>query len=517
MKMLKKATGMVIASMLMLSVVLTGCGNKATSEQTPGGTEPVQTQTETQTATPTPVAEVKPLDPVELNWLAVGTENEAQKKVFDKVNAMIKEKINATIKFTQFDWGTFPEKLRLMIASSEKFDMCFTSSWLNYYAPNVANGAFLPLNALLDEYAPKLKASVPESIWNAAKVKGEIYGVINYQISVAVPGFWIRKDLADKYSFDTTQIKKFADIEPFFKAVKEGEDGIAPLAVQGNQPLFNNVAGGYDLEAIAGGIAAIKTTDSTLKVVNKFTTPEYLEFATLVRDWNQKGYIRKDAISIKDTGPDMKAGKYAAGMEGVVKPGAAGERKANIGYDVYEAAIHEPQLQTDSILGTLTAISVTSDNPERAMMALELMNTDKDIYNTFIFGTENEDYTKVGPNRVELIPNAPYQYGMAWMMGSNFNAYLTPGQDDNVWEETKKINASATPSPILGFTLDQAPIQAEWAQCQSVVDEMQAAFDTGTLDPKTDLQNFITKLEAAGSQKIVDEIQRQIDAWSKTK
>ncbi|KRE92071.1 hypothetical protein ASG89_34005 [Paenibacillus sp. Soil766] len=77
----------------------------------------------------------------------------------------------------------------------------------NNYAQNVGKGAFLPLDDLLAKYAPQSFASVPKNFWEAAKVKGKIYGFINQQISARTPAVSISIDLADLYKFDINSIE----------------------------------------------------------------------------------------------------------------------------------------------------------------------------------------------------------------------------------------------------------------------------------------------------------------------
>lgn len=150
-------------------------------------------------------------------------------------------------------------------------------------------------------------------------------------------------------------------------------------------------------------------------------------------------------------------------------------------------------------------------------MMIELMNTDVELYNLMVFGIEGKHYKKAGDNRVELIPDAGYYPNKAWSFGNQFNAYLQPGQDDDVWEKTIELNNSAKPSRILGFIFDQEPVKAEIAQTMSVVDEFTPALWTGSVSPDKYLQEFLEKLKVAGADKIIEEKQRQLDAWLKTK
>ena len=72
-------------------------------------------------------------------------------------------------------------------------------------------------------------------------------------------------------------------------------------------------------------------------------------------------------------------------------------------------------------------------------------------------------------------------------------------------------------SPILGFAFNPEPVKTEIAQCQAVSKEYMPILGTGSADLATKLPEFLDKLNKAGSEKIVAEIQKQIDAWKATK
>ena len=50
-----------------------------------------------------------------------------------------------------------------------------------------------------------------------------------------------------------------------------------------------------------------------------------------------------------------------------------------------------------------------------------------------------------------------------------------------------------------------------------MLDEYRCGLEWGVLDPDTALPEFRAKLKAAGIDKVVEEKQRQLDAWLETK
>ena len=55
------------------------------------------------------------------------------------------------------------------------------------------------------------------------------------------------------------------------------------------------------------------------------------------------------------------------------------------------------------------------------------------------------------------------------------------------------------------------------ASVSAVKAEYELALDSGSMDPDKYMPEFLEKLENAGAQKIIDEVQRQVDEWKKTK
>jgi len=459
------------------------------------------------------------LKPVKLTWYYPGSypQND-QEAVFEAVNEGVKEAINATVDFKATGWGDYDQKMQVTIASGEPFDLCFTANWMNNYHQNVSKGAFLPLDDLLTEYAPNLWGSVPEKIWRATKVDGEIYGIINYQISAMTNGVSFKKELVDKYKFEYQDVDSLEDFEPFMEALKKYEPSIIPIDVHNHSGYMLGLVNAYLGFDEIGGRAipgVIQDNNPALEVVNQFKTEAFKDWLNLMRSWAEKGYIREDALTVTDSNPEKTAGKFGIMYEGNLKPGVEAEFQARHGYPVYSIPISESVLYTSSIISTMHAISITSNNPERAMMFMELMNTDKVLYNTLTFGIEDKHYKKTGPNRIELIPDTGYNPGTAWMHASTFNAYLIPGQSDDVWERTKEINENATPSVLLGFSFNPVPVQSEIAQCSSVVKEYLPALECGQVDIDRVLPDFLNKLDKAGADTIIAEMQKQIDAWKK--
>lgn len=338
-------------------------------------------QTADTTATPasseTP-ASTQELPAVELIWYYPEAKAQADlNAVNDEVNKIAKARINATVKLMPVDFGGYEQKLNTVVAANDAVDIIWTSSWLFNYVQNQGKGAFLPLDDLLANQGKTLYDSIDKKFWEDMKIGGNIYGVPNYQISAQNPGIYVQERFIDKYNFDVGTVKKIEDIEPLLQQIKDGDAaaGIVPfgLAKGVYDEIYNNY---FAIDSTAFG--SVHLNDSEHKVVSRYFTPEYKQYLDLMRSWYTKGYINTDAATMKDTVEIVSRGNSAVIYDFTGKPGGEIEfQNINGGQPVVFIPLAKPYFT--GATSTLNAISSTSKNPERAMMFLQLINTDKDI------------------------------------------------------------------------------------------------------------------------------------------
>ncbi|QJD86847.1 ABC transporter substrate-binding protein [Cohnella herbarum] len=526
-------TNKVLSVVSALAIVLAGCGtNHSNNTASPSAkqSEGSATQPEASSSQPAKETPQETLDPVELTYYFPGSPQKDLQTVEDALNKLVQPKINATVRLKLIDWGAYEEKMKVMMGSGDPYDLAWTAAGTNNYFQNVANGAYAPLDELIDQYAPDTKNGIPDMFWDAVRVKGKVYGVPVFQQSTAGYGYIIQKAVADKYNLDWKSVTKLSDLTPFLETVKKNEPNLIPWEYsQGGDP-FLTAPPMFGLETLGDA----KTPGDLYlndggKVINQYETPEFKEYITMMRDWFSKGYMRKDAATLKETSADRKAGKNAlqigqididtlafeqAGME-------ASGRMSQFNKDnhSYDLQFVKPLLTTDKAAATITAISANSPNKERAMMLLNLLNTDKEIYNTIVWGVEGKHYTKVAENRIETNPDGGYQTFAPWEFGNMKLSYLFEGDPKggevdnkftNMWVD---LNENATPSNALGFVFDFTPVKTEKANVDAVIDELYFALASGSIDPDKYLPQFLDKLKRAGSDTIIAEKQKQLDTW----
>ena len=461
------------------------------------------------------------LIPVTYTYAGRGVPQDLQ-LVQDAMNEIINARIGVDLTLEPIDFGAYNDKMQLRLAAGEECDVIFTAPWINSYANNVANGALMPLGDLLVDHAPGLWDSMPPTTWNAAKINGVIYGVINQQIFPKPWGVHVRTDLLEKYDFSLDGVERWEDMEPFLEAVRDGE-GITPVYGDDGAlgtSMWRDQYYGYD--PLDDGIAfiGVRADDAAMTVVNFLETAEFKESADLSKKWVDKGFFPLEATTADEARAQFKAGLFAMGYH-VEKPGNDVESEALLGFPFTIKNLTDPLiLDTAGATATMNAICSTSQHPEAAMQVLDLINTDAEIYNLLSRGIEGTHWVWADEaNQVMEFPEgvtadtSAYAPNTDWMFGNQFNAYYRDAAQVGAWEATKVMNDTAFPSVALGFVVDREPIKTEIAQTKAVWDELVKPILNGWVAFDDAAPEAIEKLNEAGAQVIIDEVQQQLIDW----
>lgn len=459
------------------------------------------------------------LAPYTIKWYLMGSYQPDVKLVQDAINEITVPAINAKLELYFIDAGSYDEKMRVSLASGDEIDLCFTSNFANDYLSNVAKNAFQPISMdTLERLAPRMMEAIPAVAWEASTVGGQQYGMQIERVMANTPGILLMKEYVDKYQFDTASVKSIADFAPLYEQIAANDPGISPIDINAGSGIYAYSMNLHGMEIISGSNpGGILIGEENPKVVNLFETQEMRTFLHMLRDWYNKGFIRKDAATVTDVTAEFAAHKIASRLA-TSNPDTIANQ-ANVfnvqPEDLVMVELTPPYMSTNTVLGGLNAIARTSKDPERCIMFYDMMYDREDtrIVNLINYGIEGVHYNKVDENTVERIKGAGYYFGMGWQLGSLFNCYKESVTQPNwIPAGPDKMN-SAVASAILGFNFDPEPVKVELAHCRSVFEEYIPALFTGSVEVDEYLDAFIDKLRTAGSEKIVQEMNNQLDAW----
>ena len=441
---------------------------------------------------------------VNLDWYFTGIPQKDLQTVNEEVNEYIKEKYDVTVTLNQIDWGEYDQKMSALVNAGEDFDIAFTASWLQgfNYLNNARKGALLDMTDYLANENSQLKDTIYENFWKGATIDGQIYGVPAQKEIAATEYFVYNKELIDKYDIPYEEIKTYSDLEPWLQQIKEKE-GITPWYVAEG---FENP---YKFDKL-GGTVGIDLEEDANSIVNYYFEDAYVERITKMREFMEAGYINEDASLAKQT--DI-VGKEWFVTSTVMGPLDTAGVKDIVKKEVVVSPMVESVVTNASAMGGGAVIGANTKHPEEAMKLLEAVNTDPILMNLLAYGIEGVHYEKTGDDTIKWL-DAHAQYTVPfYMFGNYFNLYHQEGAQTDEWDILKAYNESAEPSPALGFNFDTKSVTTEIASLTNVEQEFKALINTGSVDIEENLDNMKKKMDAAGLDRVIEEMQSQYDSW----
>ena len=257
---------------------------------------------------------------------------------------------------------------------------------------------------------------------------------------------------------------------------------------------------------------AVYMDSEDYKVVNILETPELKETLKTVRKYYQAGYVSPEVATTSSADDLYKSGNWFVDRA-ATQPFADNQWSASLGYPIVSTPATESIIYNWSVMGSMQAISANSKYPEKAMEFLNLLNTDPVLRNMVDSGIEGVHYEKVGDNVMKNLENSKNYDMPTFALGNVLLTYLNEGDPENKCDEFKKFNEAGVNAPLLGFNFDTSKVATELASVQNVKEEYWGALMTGTVDSEEYLPKANEKFKAAGLDKIIEEVQRQVDEW----
>lgn len=448
------------------------------------------------------------LPPYEIVWYHMNAPQKDTELVLEEVNKYLKKKINATLKLELIDFNNYDNEITSAISSGRKFDICFTSAWINSYNRNVLKGSYIEMDSLLERYGRGTLRCLPKVLLDGAKVNGKVYAIPSIKELSQQYCITLNKKYLEKYGFDTSSIKNLDDLAPMFEVIKKNEPGVVPYLIY---PFWCH-AFSIPLERIDEQVPIALYFDNrtNYKLVNTFETPEFVQYASLMHKWYNKGYILQDAASLKSIEDYEKSGNWFA-RAGIYLLGSDSSNSSIYGCDVFNVPINKPFIAKKDIEYHMLAISKTSRDPERAMMFLELLNTDKYLYNLLAFGIEGKHYKKISENVIDICSDG---YSIEnYTFGNTNLSYSLSGGPENQSDSAYAPDSKVIISPLLEFSFDPTPVESEIAKITEVTEEVEGPIFVGAVDPENYIPKVIEKYKKAGLDKVMAEQQRQLNQW----
>lgn len=547
----KRTICLLLAMIMVLSIVLAGCSKTAetpAADETPATTEPAETTDNTET----PEAPEETAEPaLEQKTIQLMITRRRKQANSDKVWAAFNEQLqqyvpNTTVEFIDVSFDEYSEKFSQVLASGEGVDLAWTG-WLINKPQNIADGNLMPLDDLLAEYGQGIVDILGENVVeihrNAAD--GKLYYLPSWQGLCGERRGWlvvteIAELAGDTWIEDTEAAlnkwrNNYSGIEDFQAVLDQATKYLAAAKEAGKLGAGINTGrafgwsmynGMYSFLGVGGAEIGITYCDGTFTVKDGVAGEHYKLYAKTMADWYKEGYIRSDIMSVDtSTLTTPKNGEitdttYVFSCDPYLTEADQEAAIADAGMDMTYLPIEE---NAYLILGgdTSYAIPYCADEPERAMMVLNAIYSQPDLYNTLIYGIEGEDYTKnadgtITTSYVGASPTADDSYGIQrWIIGSCKNALINNGTDPNYYADLEALEETARVNPFLNFTFDRTNVEGICASILNVYYEYGPQLDNGVAGDNWEelYNNYMAARKDAGIEELVTEFQNQLNAY----
>ena len=547
----KRTICLLLAMIMVLSIVLAGCSKTAetpAADETPATTEPAETTDNTETPEAPEETAEPALEQKTIQLMITGAGKQANSdKVWAAFNEQLQQYVpNTTVEFIDVPFEEYSEKFSQVLASGEGVDLAWTG-WLINKPQNIADGNLMPLDDLLAEYGQGIVDILGEEVVeihrNAAD--GKLYYLPSWQGLCGERRGWlvvteIAELAGDTWIEDTEAAlnkwrNNYSGIEDFQAVLDQATKYLAAAKEAGKLGAGINTGrafgwsmynGMYSFLGVGGAEIGITYCDGTFTVKDGVAGEHYKLYAQTMADWYKEGYIRSDIMSVDTSTLTMpKNGEitdttYVFSCDPYLTEADQEAAIADAGMDMTYLPIEE---NAYLILGgdTSYAIPYCADEPERAMMVLNAIYSQPDLYNTLIYGIEGEDYTKnadgtITTSYVGASPTADDSYGIQrWIIGSCKNALINNGTDPNYYADLEALEETARVNPFLNFTFDRTNVEGICASILNVYYEYGPQLDNGVAGDNWEelYNNYMAARKDAGIEELVTEFQNQLNAY----
>lgn len=443
-----------------------------------------------------------------LIWWQIGSNSADLAHYSQILSDYSQEKIGVRVEIRQASWANASQRFNAMINTGEYWDILFSDA--NFYTSFASLGAYADITGQVKEVTPELYYSIPNELWNGVSVNGIIYGVPTYKDSASTMfAFW-DAEIVNKYQLNIED-NTWENLDNNFLKIKAGEgQRYYPYMMSKGEidPIFLK----YEYFTSFLHPIGIRIDDPNHRVVCTLEQPDVLKALKYMHNWYEIGIINPDANMV-DVLP-----KYRPYFIAQAWPAVAASYATTAGIDKYlPSKFHGPIYSTASIQGSINCISVNSKYKEDALKLLQLVNSDPKFRDMMAYGIEGDHfhYATMPDGRKAVHRDRTDWPLVNYQEGTYFIETPEDTVPDGYWDEVRYLNEIAVSSQLLGFSMDSTPVENEIINCKNTWMKYYTDLRTGASDPDKILPIVIAELKKKGMDKIIMEVQRQIDDFFK--
>jgi putative aldouronate transport system substrate-binding protein len=470
-------------------------------------------------------------DIVEINMVGLGFFGEGGKEeVMDAINEISEAEIGVHVNYTIMDIQTYMTQVPLMIAdTSAALDLImFNAMPTTSFTTLTAQKQLMDISEYIDEYAPETAEMMADYL-PATTVGEAVYGIPAYRIYNSSYYLVMRKDVLDELGLteEAQAIDSWSSFKELLVKVHDAQDSL-PAELQTNAMLTNtdtqgnvllgmyidpaadSFADDYGFDTLGDSNRIIKVNEEG-KVENFFASDDYRTIIERTKDFYDSDLIYKDAATSQDGSDQQMANGITFAYCVQSEFGVEQAKKNATGYEVICVPYVDVPIQTSNGNTWGWGVPVNSEEPEAAVAFMNLMYTNPEIENLFVYGIEGRDYEVNEEGEAVLLDTKEYQ-NSDFFFGNQFNAYPAEGSGGDFREKALEQMLAAEISPYYGCVVDTDPVANTITALKAVLTKYQNGLESGSV-PTENLDKLLEELEGAGLQEYMDYYQSSLDAW----
>lgn len=554
----KKFIATILATVMTVSMCLTGCGSA--SETTTASKETAKSEAVASSATDTTATTVA--EPTTIKIMHKGPKPEGWDAVYEEYLNRTKDSLNIELDISWVEHSDYKDKLNLEITSGGEWDLVFDASWIQL-KNLAAEGYYADLSNYFNnpEY-PGLQSSFTEDVMEANTWFGKMCYIPLFEAyGNGIPCIWYRADWAKEWGIgENGQIDSYEEMEQYWEAAKA--EGLIPYGTTQARGFFQ--IGSLRGEAYPGsaeaGIQSYSSGGLTFWVYSKdgklvdiavegsgdeafanfpegfqydFAVKRYEDFAR----WQAAGYMDPDSLSCTDANIAFKAG-LSASMVGTLDDYSSrlamcsdwGTEADAVGFFIYVDEIRNMEkgvITTDRSGNNGWAVPANSTKIDATMKFLDWMFGSQENHDLIQLGLEGVDFEygeKEGT--YSLLTNYCNDLGGYSFSWNPSYALIDASFEGDVLEyrEYELDPESFISYNILGFRFDTSDVDLSnaVATCKATTDmigivKLHGITTDGngaSYDTMTEMINKNVELAMAnGGQEIYDALKEQLEAY----
>lgn len=447
-------------------------------------------------------------------------------RINEALSEHTRETLGVDVELMIIDSAAYSEDMKLMLSSGEQVDIFSTCG--PGYMTCVNNGYTLDLEEddLFQTYGEGIQEKVRTEYLDACRVGGILYGVPPIKdYAIQTSAVCIGQEYLDAIGYDYDEAEKddlgyakvdWDEINEIFAQIHEAFPDKYVMAIQDNEltqgSTVDNIGGDY--------YGTLLDPVNSLKVENVYESDIFKEWCERAYEWNQNGYLSKDAMTDK-TGASakVKSGAYMA-MMACCKPGYETQITGECGRPMKVFDVGESFMSSSSVSSFPWCINQNTEDPVAAMQVLDALYTDSVIENLICWGQEGVEYTVNDEGTINYADgvdanNSEYYPNVLWMMPNPYVAHVWEGDSLDIGQQMSDFNDDCpNKSKALGFTWDNGDYSAEFTALQNAYDQYGLIAAYGFEEPEKAIADLNEALKDAGLEEYMAAKQEALDAWA---